>query len=404
VFLLLVIVLRGLGIRGMKPICVVLLDGGGVELAKLGFPAYRVEDKEAVTGVVAEAYRECSYIGVVGRGAWRVYNTVYYFLEENGLNPLILTAVDTELEPLLIGVPPSLVVLARLSARASSRSREAPYAVEAKKKISRRVLLSRGVAGLRRYVSGPRLLSFSACSGLRYCSECVSACPFDALEGKPPRLVVGRCFGCGVCLSSCPLGLLESSGVSSREVEAYLRLVLRGEDKRSRVVVVFVCALAMADFLERIRGVDFDGRLVVVPVFCFGEATVDIVARLVVGGAGVVVYCPEGRSLCLDYGVDAYEELLGGLISTGRVLYVRDIDGIVDSIASVSKHVDRYFDTSVFDLPKDIEFQDMASLMNMNPMMNAGAIPTNMDECSVCKQIPNTEARKECEKSCHEEE
>jgi len=61
-------------------------------------------------------------------------------------------------------------------------------------------------------------------------------------------------------------------------------------------------------------------------------------------------------------------------------------------------------DTSVFDLPKDIEFQDMASLMNMNTMMNGGGVPTNMDECSLCEQIPNTEARKECEKSCQEEE
>src|SRR5262250_2008822 len=63
------------------------------------------------------------------------------------------------------------------------------------------------------------------------CSECVAACPTDAIERDENelRLDMGRCLFCIECVQSCPEGAIRYSGdyrLSARKRED---LVLRGQ-------------------------------------------------------------------------------------------------------------------------------------------------------------------------------
>ena len=332
----------------MKPVCIAsydIVETGGLPSAKISTPSD-----------VARLLRECSHLVLVGPGAWKECRKAWKLLEEQGENPLRLTCLDDEAEPVLAGLDAKTLLFARASSKTLTKTGEAAYRVDTGKPVSRRALLLRGPMGLRHYIPSPILVSPASCSSLRQCRSCVEACPFNALEGKPPTLNPEKCTGCGTCLSACPLRILESSGTSSREQVFYLKQVLPKLQDR-KTVVVFSCTLsaheALEAMLEAKRKNNGDSTaLLLVPIHCPGEVVADTLIALVVGGAGVVVYC-SGDSLERGKGYEKYlDSVLRPLAATGLVAWAETPQQLATVLGELETRINRKgFDTTVFDWP-----------------------------------------------------
>ncbi len=309
----------------MKPLCVIPVDGDGARAAK-GLPL--LDAGGDPVAVALEALGECSVVAVAGRGAWRVVAEAYRAAKARGFNPFRLTGVDTDAEPLLAGIPANRLLVARTASKTMTRHGEAGYRLVAGKPLDRRGFL-RGTAGLREYINTPRIASPSACQGLRYCGLCVEACPFQALEEKPPRADPDRCTGCGLCLSTCPVRVLESTGTSSGEIESFVKTVapaLAGK----KVLIVFSCPESIDEALQALRGEAGKGQAALfIPLYCPGEAVFDTVAGLVAGGASIAFYCSGGWGC---RGWEEYRErVLGPLEEKGYVSWPIGVEELVEA-------------------------------------------------------------------------
>jgi heterodisulfide reductase subunit A2 len=86
-------------------------------------------------------------------------------------------------------------------------------------------VLKRGVASLDPQVA---IVDAARCDG---CGECVTACPFDAIElhangSSHASVVAAGCKGCGACAPACPTGAIDLQGYSDAEMRATIRGLL----------------------------------------------------------------------------------------------------------------------------------------------------------------------------------
>lgn len=107
--------------------------------------------------------------------------------------------------------------------------------VDVGKELSRRDLVRRGLSLAFRYAPLVEVET-STCKSLKYCSLCLTTCPYSALEGKPPEVVREKCVGCGLCTSSCPSGLLYQPAVPPASVRRIIDIASRKGLRRIAVV------------------------------------------------------------------------------------------------------------------------------------------------------------------------
>lgn len=113
---------------------------------------------------------------------------------------------------------------------------EAHYRVTLDKKVSRRALLKAPLNSIREYVAAPILVNPYKCGSITRCNNCIVACPYEALKGKPPEIDLSKCTGCGLCTAYCPFELLSMPGAGW---SALIEGVREAKRLNGRILVVF---------------------------------------------------------------------------------------------------------------------------------------------------------------------
>ncbi|HID41359.1 MAG TPA: hypothetical protein EYP33_04300 [Pyrodictium sp.] len=171
-----------------------------------------------------QAAEEGRKVLIVGEGAWRAAEEAWRILDRSGGNSLLVWGLDT-LEARLAGVTLEAAVVARVSLIEWLRPSEAGLRVSTGKKLARRDLLRSGPAAVFQAVDTPIVTEPEACSRLGNCKLCLEACPYNALDGKPPRADPYRCTSCGLCACFCPVGILEHAAAGDGPAWRYVGLL-----------------------------------------------------------------------------------------------------------------------------------------------------------------------------------
>ncbi|WP_243681496.1 4Fe-4S binding protein [Vulcanisaeta souniana] len=82
----------------------------------------------------------------------------------------------------------------------------------------------------------------SACRARFGCSECVNACPVNAISIVNNKVTINEstCIECGLCVSKCPTGALAMVGADDNE---YVALLNKLNTVKSIKKVTFTCPL-----------------------------------------------------------------------------------------------------------------------------------------------------------------
>ncbi|AEM39610.1 hypothetical protein Pyrfu_1756 [Pyrolobus fumarii 1A] len=276
-----------------------------IRVVSVGFDAPLAErvELEKLPSVIHETIEAKQAIIVVARGAWHLWNELRQWMDRKGLNWLLVEPLDP-LEANLAKVAFEQMLAARMTLAGFQGRSEAPSVITGEKRVTRRELLREAPAALTKYVDGVWVANTSPCSSPA-CPLCTSVCPYDALEGKPPRLDAMRCAGCGLCLSACPYRVLWKNSSSPHALWDYIRYLPGIEPG----LVVYACRDSIAELLEGLKDHD-DKRIIVVPVVCPGDVTLDLLLAPHLLGLRPVIYCPRAGEECGKESVTEYIRLV----------------------------------------------------------------------------------------------
>lgn len=176
--------------------------------------------------------------------------------------------------------------------------------VDIEKQLSRRDIMKRGLSLALRY--RPTVdVEERECAALRYCSLCLSECPYLALRGKPPEALGEKCIGCGVCASFCPSGLIYQPAAPPSAV----RRVIDRAAERGLPSITVVCPRSRRAAYESQAG---RSLLLELPCIASFRALEFLYARL--RGIDVVFLCVD-KSCDKRPAVEKYLGLIGELKS-----------------------------------------------------------------------------------------
>ncbi len=268
----------------------------------------REEAWEAVFGFLRE---EKLVLGLL-RGVWGSFSWFLDVARRRGLNQYLFTPVD----PLefgfagLAGVSPAGLVAAKNTLAGYSMSQRALFSVEVSKSVDRRSLLRSPLKSIMVYRPAPVLLNEETCASWKYCNNCVVACPFGALVGKPPSVNLDACTGCGLCAGACPFGLLMPPRVNVEAFEKFLDALQARSNGRPAYVVV-ACRSGLPDLARVLEGESLEGLepAFFVDVDCPGWGTQFHALAAAGKGFHTIVYCPHGTVESCGAG-DRVERLL----------------------------------------------------------------------------------------------
>jgi len=246
-------------------------------------PGGRVEDE--VLSLLRGGVR---VVGVYP-GAWEGYPGLLARIVSGGLNPYVYSPVD----PLEARLAPALglagVVKAKAAALLAGRGDRARRGLRPGGLSLREALRDPG--RLNVYYPAPVLRSAEACLNVWNCFECNSACPRDAIKGKPPQVDLGACTGCGLCTWACPGVVLEEPGFELGALE-YL---FSAASAASPGHVIFACRTSLPALARELERVDPRAwNIIVVPVDCPGWVTPHHAIQALAWGFDVTVACDEG--------------------------------------------------------------------------------------------------------------
>jgi len=250
-----------------------------------------------------QAAEEGRKVLIVGEGAWKAAREAWSKLDRSGGNNLLVWGLDT-LEAQLAGTKLEAAVAARTSLIEWLRLDQAGLRASAGKRLARRDLLRSGPAAVFQAVDTPLVTEPGACSRLTSCRLCVEACPYNALDGKPPQPDPYRCTSCGLCTSVCPVGILEHAAAGDDPAWRYLKLL----GAQGPGYLVLVCRSDAAKMIDALRGDSSTARAVLLPVTCPGQAGLRLLLAAL--GYGLVPVYACSSSTVKSCGVEAFEKYL----------------------------------------------------------------------------------------------
>lgn len=188
---------------------VILIDYGMIEDTILEY----VLKEEVVVALYPSAYRRLLHL--INR------------IKVNGGNPYLYEPVSTKHASLLGQkiLPYYLKIKEKMLYK--SKPWRTPYRITLAKKVSRRALLRTPINAIREYVSAPIISDPVKCESINKCSKCLSACPHNALSGKPPEVQIEACTGCGLCVAYCPFDLIDMPGWNTQKLIEIVKDVKR---------------------------------------------------------------------------------------------------------------------------------------------------------------------------------
>ncbi len=249
---------------------------------------------------------------LVGRGVWRLWDELVEWLESNGFNHLLLEMLDPR-EAQLARVPYERLLGARIMLVTQEQRRTAPV-------VDRR--------GSRVHIDAVLVARPEMCRSLG-CPKCT--CPSGALEllqGAPPRVKPSLCTGCGVCLSTCPHRALWKHSASPDRLWDYLRYTVT---KPVRGFVVYACRGHIAGLVDELSSMNVEHPVLVVPVTCPGDATLELLVASHLLGLRPVIHCP-GAGSCGESNMREYIGLVLASYSkiAGEPIVLREARELLD--------------------------------------------------------------------------
>ncbi len=236
---------------------------------------------------------------IYGRGAWRHWMKVVQEAERRGLNKLLVEALDPR-EALLAKQPIEKLVAARLTLLNHYARSRVPPVVDVDKRVSRRDVL-RAPSRLLTYPNIVYVRNPRACETIPSCPLCTSICPYGALEGRPPVIHAAVCTGCGLCISACPESQIARYAYSEQTLWDYIRLLRPNEPGYT----VFACRGVIEKLVE---GPAPSAPVVLVPIWCPGDATLRLLLASRSAGLEPVIACSGVAEACGTEGVRRYVE------------------------------------------------------------------------------------------------
>jgi ferredoxin len=171
-------------------------------------------------------------------------------------------------------------------------------------------------------VPGPAVSDPDLCEG---CEQCLSDCPYDAIEmvpGKRPELhplraevQADRCTSCGLCAGSCASLAIGPEGRTARQQLAAARQLVASCGDSARQTIAIVACRENRGLIEELRSVlRSRGSLAWFPVDCAGTLHPGTVSYLGghVGGT-LVLACPPQNCL----------HRRGAMLADARILHER---------------------------------------------------------------------------------
>lgn len=233
------------------------------------------------------------------------------FFRKVGLNWTRSVFVDAEKDVEASGL--SLEKLVEFWENVLESVEETPYLTfNIKKRLSRRALVRFGASTLLEYTGVPTIKK-AKCAILQRCSQCVEACPYDALEGKPPKVDTDRCLECGLCVSACPTGLITNPALPENLVKT---IIDQAAAKGIARLVVTCSRSRHKAYMERKKGLFVEAP-------CIASFPVWMIAYARQRGVGIEFYCDEkARENCGRR--EAFERYMEYLDELSKVFYLSE--------------------------------------------------------------------------------
>ncbi len=262
----------------------------------------RVEE-DRLEDVVARSVAKGEPVLIVADGAWGTWRRLRDRLYREGENWLLLEALDP-LEASLAGLQLEHLIAARVTLAAYDYRGRAPLVLAGEKRVSRRELLRSLGTGVLAYRDTPLILDPSKCTSPG-CPLCAPSCPSGAIRKAESGVEIEaeECTGCGLCLSYCPYHVLFKHSVSPQHLWDYVR---SPPPDPSPGLLVYACRSTLHELLEGLRGWTPGHRVLIAPINCPGEATLELLLAPLLLGLTPVLYCPRAGSECGSQHVRRY--------------------------------------------------------------------------------------------------
>ncbi len=347
----------------------------------------QIYDRETLIEAILESIGDDNITIAIYNGAWKDYMRVRELLVRKGLNPYLYYIIDT-LEFKLSPLDPSQILLSKYSMAMASQSNKALFKIEPSKTVDRRTLLRGGIQGLMSYKPAPIMYNEAVCGSWKYCTNCVESCPQKALVGKPPRVNLDACTGCGICVSSCPFGLLFMPQLN---VEAFDYFIDKIREKYREPAFLVISCYSALDSLANYLGNSQASNLFVLEVDCPGWISQYHLIQAVARGFKPVLFCDDDQ-LSLCGGAETVNKWLKELEPLGVYPSItRTVEELAEALASPVNVRDLGLEESIIKnktlIYKVLYEYGVEELTVSSPLV--GNIMVDDDKCLLCDTCMN---------------
>ena len=357
---------------------------------KLGYPIKIFDNKDDMISEALKTVDAGAPVLLIFKDAWNNWKLIKDRTLKVGVNRFLIDLIDpVEFSYARDLIDPTGLVIAKYTALLNFMAHKALYRTNPNKPVDRRTLLLRPHTAFFEYLPAPILLSPEACTKWKYCNACIEACPFNALEGKPPSVKLDICTGCGLCTAACPFGLLYMPQYNLKSFEMFLS-TLRSRIGSEPAWILAVCRNSLVKIKEALGSNEAFSRLFIVPVECPGWFTQFHMVSAILQGFQPIVYCDaETTERC--GGADTVKKWSEELSTITDIIITDDIEEIKKFISQRPKvrvlegvpmlHQDRATILNIF------RAYGIEKLTFSTPLV--GMVNVNDEKCLVCDACSN---------------